>query len=280
MEDAVRLSEGIDFTAPGFVMRVEGNGYHGNVGKQWFYSMDKGISWKGPYTFGNLLDHSELIGKQFTSRTAYLINGPLDCFLFMSARNLDIGLEVSSTDKVFLARTTDGGVSFEFVSWVVPPSDPHRAVMPAPVRISERRLTAAIRRRSNDDVCWIDCCGSFDNGKTWSFLSRIGDTGAISTNGNPPAMIQMSDGRLCCVYGNRDRCIMLAKYSSDGGKTWGAEMILRDDFQSINGSADLGYPRLFQRSDGKLVTVYFWCSPERPETHIEATIFSPMKESI
>jgi hypothetical protein len=66
---------------------------------------------------------------------------------------------------------------------------------------------------------------------------------------------------------------MIARFSSNAGRTWGQELVLRDDFQSVNGFADLGYPRLYQRPEGKLVAVYFWCTPERPETHIEATIF-------
>jgi Neuraminidase (sialidase) len=275
MDDAVPLPERIKFTAPGFVMRVEGYGYHGNFGQQWFYSQDKGNSWNGPYTFGNLLNHPELTGKQFTGRTAYLINGPYACFLFLSVRDSEAGSGISTTEKVFLAQTIDGGVSFEFISWIVPPSDPHRAAMPAPVRISENKLVTAIRRRGGD-ICWIDCCYSLDNGQTWSFLSRVGDTGSARlTNGNPPALIRMGDDRLCCVFGDRDRRVMLAKYSEDEGKTWGSDQILYDDFESINGFADLGYPRLFQRPDGKLVTVYFWCSTARPETHIVATIFEP-----
>lgn len=275
MEDAVPLPEGIDFTAPGFVMRIEGYGYHGNFGQQWFYTLDKGESWNGPYTFGNLLKHPELAGKQFTGRTAYLVNGPSDCFLFLSVRDSDCGSKISLAEKVFLAQTTDGGMSFEFVSWIVPLSDPYRAVMPAPVRISENKLVVAIRRRGGG-ICWIDCYYSLDNGKTWSFLSRVANTGLEWNNGNPPALIKMTDGRLCCVFGDRDRRIMVAKYSEDEGKTWGPEQVLRDDFQSINGFPDLGYPRLFQRPDGKLVAVYFWCSPARPETHIEATIFDPI----
>jgi hypothetical protein len=276
MDDAVPPLGGINFTSPGFMLRVEGYGYHGNFGQQWLYSLDKGASWKGAYTFGDLLQHPELAGKQFTSRTAYIVNGPSDCFLFLSVRapNLDINV-ISPTDKVFLVKTTDGGKTFRFVSWVVSPEDPSRAVMPAPVRISATKMVVAIRRRNDKEsiVCWIDCYQSTDNGESWVFLSKVGDTGG--SNGNPPAMIRMIDGRLCCTYANRDRRAMLARFSTDEGKTWGAELLLRDDMKSVNGSADIGYPRLFQRPDGKLVTVYFWCSPERSETHIAATIFTP-----
>lgn len=272
-EDARPLSAPVDFTQPGFVMRVEGYGYHGNAGQQWFYSLDKGVTWQGAFTFGALLGHPELKGKQFTSRTGYLVNGPRDCYLFLSVRGQATN-SISDTDKVFLAQTTDGGLSFQFVAWVVPPSDPSRAVMPAPVRLSPTKIVTAVRRRNaNIASCWIDCYASEDNGASWRFLSRVGETGGH--NGNPPAMVGMADGRLCCVFGNRDRGVMLAYFSSDAGQSWGPELIVRDlaDFQSVSGTRDFGYPRLFQRPDGRLVTTYFWCSPAHPETHIEATLF-------
>jgi hypothetical protein len=70
---AVPPPGGLDFTGPGFVMRVEGNGYHGNQGAQWFASDDRGVTWHGPFGFGALLDHPELAGLESTSRTAYLV---------------------------------------------------------------------------------------------------------------------------------------------------------------------------------------------------------------
>lgn len=280
-DDAIALMEEIDFLSPGFVMRIESNGYQGNCGHQWFCSLDKGVSWMGPFTFGNLSDHPELAYTEFSSRTAYLVNSSRECFVFLSVRKPGDKLgvqEISASDKVFLAKTTDGGRSFEFVSWVVSFADPYRAVMPAPVRISMDKLVIAIRRRNliegiHDDICWIDCYESMDNGQNWEFISRVCETGL--GNGNPPAMIRLTDGRLCCVYADRSRIIMLARYSKDEGKTWSNEQVLREDFKAKNGDrVDSGYPRLFQRSDGKLVVVYFWCSPEKPESHIEATIFS------
>ena len=274
-KEALSLPGAVDFTHPGFVMRVEGHGYHGNAGQHWFYSLDRGVKWMGPYGFGALLDHPELAGRQFTARTAYLVNSASGCFVFLSARSAGIpGQQVSLTDKVFLAQSTDGGLSFQFVAWVAPPTDAARAVMPAPVRLSPERMVAAVRRRHDAFAsCWIDCFHTSDHGLSWSFLSRVGETGG--SNGNPPALVRLQDGRLCCVYGNRDRAVMLARFSADEGASWGPEQVLRDDFQSKNGSMDLGYARLFQRPDGKLAAVYFWCSPERPETHIAATIFEP-----
>ena len=265
----------VDFTAPGFVLRVEGNGYHGNAGARWFAGRDRGVMWRGPFGFGDLLEHPELEGMEFTARTGYLVNGPHDLFLFLSARRPFSGdrLQVRLTDKSFLARTTDGGRSFAFVSWVVGKDDPYRAVMPAQVRVSATEIVVALRRKSAEHN-WIDVYGSADNGRSWAFVSEVGDTeDGNRHNGNPPAMVLTLDGGLCCVYGNRSRRQIIARMSADKGATWGPEHILREDFASVNGQPDLGYPRLFNRPDGKLVAVYFWCTPQRPQTHIEATIF-------
>jgi hypothetical protein len=283
--DSRAVAAGMNFASLGFVLRVEGNGYHGNSGCRWFASDDRGASWSGPYGFGALPDSPELAGLEFTGRTAYLVEGPQTLLLFLSARKTQEAatLNIALEEKPFLVRTDDGGKSWSFVSWLVPWSDTSRAVMPAPVRLSPSRLVAAVRRKSTGKLGheniwqryehWIDCYASADNGATWSHLSRVGDTG--ESNGNPPALVAMADGRLCCVYGNRTERSMLARFSADGGATWSEPAVIRDDFSSVSGQPDLGYPRLYQRPDDKLVAVYFWCSPERPETHIAATIFKP-----
>lgn len=277
---AIPAPGNVTFTDPGFVLRVEGNGYHGNHGARWFYSQDKGIRWQGPFNFGHLLEHPELAGMEFTGRTGYLVNGPDELLLFLSARQPFRGdaLAVRLTDKPFLARMTDGGptrdFACEFISWIVSKDDPYRAVMPAPVRIADNEIVVALRRKSAEHN-WIDVYHSTDNGRTWAFLAKVGDTEEDNQyNGNPPAMVQTHDGRLCCVYGNRSLRQMIAKFSSDGGASWGPPLVLRDDFASVTGRPDLGYPRLLTRPDGKLVAVYFWCTAERPQTHIEATIFT------
>jgi hypothetical protein len=251
-KDAQPLEAELNFLDPGFVMRVEGHGYHGNAGQHWFYSLDRGAAWDGPFSFGRLMEHSELAGQEFTGRTGYVVTDTGDCFIFLSARRSEQKkLGVSLSDKVFLVKTRDGK-NFDFLSWVVAPEDPYRAVMPSPVIVSKDSFIVALRRKDEAGSCWIDCYASEDTGRSWRFLSQIG-----------------------CVYGNRNQCVMIARFSADLGKTWGVEQILRRDFESVNGYADLGYPRLFQRLDDKLVAVYFWCSPAMRETHIEATIFSP-----
>ena len=65
---------------------------------------------------------------------------------------------------------------------------------------------------------------------------------------------------------------IFARLSSDRGKTWSEEIVLRAD----GGGRDIGYPRSVQRLDGKVVTVYyFWDKATGPERYIAATIWSP-----
>jgi len=176
------------------------------------------------------------------------------------------------SDRAFCARTRDGGQSFTFLNWLTPLDDPHRSVMPSTVRLPDGRLVSAVRRRRTDaNICWVDAYTSPDEGASWQFLSQVGDTGAW--NGNPPALARLPDGRLCCAFGNRDRRVMLARLSADGGRTWPDELVLRDDFFAPDDEPDLGYPRLVCLTGG-LLAVYYWSNAERPYQHIAATRFS------
>jgi len=254
---------GIKFDHPDFAMRIGWGSF--------FISYDRGHTWQGPFDFGNLMNEPELAGLENTSRTDYIVNGSNDCFLFMSARKPGTG----TRDRAFCARTTNGGKTFKFVSWINPePVGTTRGAMPSTVRISKTKLVSALRRKHPGQ--WVDVFVSNDNGGSWRFLSKVADTGRW--NGNPPALVRLRDGRLCCVYGNRSKRQLIASYSKDEGATWGREIVLRDDFQvdSFN-DPDLGYPRLVQRADGKLVAMYYWATKEHPHQHIAATIWDPDK---
>jgi hypothetical protein len=264
------LRRTLRFEDPGFAMRVVGAGYHGTEeGRGGFYiSYDRCRTWQGPYRFAGLANLLQLEGWEWTPRTDYLVDGPNECLVLLSARPK----EQWGSDRVFCARTTDGGMSFSFVSWVVPPSDPFRAVMPSTVRCAPGRLVSALRRRQmGTDLCWIDAYGSEDGGASWSLLDRVGETGGH--NGNPPALARLRDGRLCCVYGRRDLRQLVARISTDEGRSWGRERVLRQDYHPVNNDADLGYPRVAQRADGRLVTVYYWATVDVPTQHIATTIW-------
>jgi hypothetical protein len=268
------LTESIDFTHPGFALRVVGTGYHGSArpAGAFYASLDRGSRWQGPYGFGSLGDCRELQDLEITSRTDYVVEGRHQCLLMMSARGPSLAM-----DRVFCARTSDGGRSFRFVSWVVPPADPYRAVMPSTIRSGPGRLVSVIRRREpGSQHCWIDAYASADEAQSWRYIAKVGDTGGW--NGNPPALTRLRDGRLCCVFGDRATCRIMARMSVDEGRSWDQEVVLRSDFAPDSyHDPDLGYPRVVQRADDRLLAVYYWATQALPHQHIAATIWEPGK---
>lgn len=252
----------IDFTHSDFAMQCSGSKFR--------ISYDRGKTWHGDYDLPD-------IGKKLTSRTDYLVNDIGDCHFFLSAK--EDRVQAGIRDRAFCARTTNGGKSIEFVGWMTHDIEV-RSVMPSTVRISDTHLVTALRRRYDMDQQngdrlsknWIEICHSMDNGGTWEFLSKAADTdGGAGRNGNPPSMVRLNNGRLCVTYGYRAEPYSIrAKLSEDNGKSWGDEIHLRDDGRNW----DLGYTRTIQRTDGKLVTLYYYTTVENPEQHIAATIWA------
>lgn len=262
----------IDFTHPDFALRIF------DETESFFISYDRGRTWPGPYRFGDLLQDSPVAGDEFSSRTDYIANSSNQAFFFMSSRREIIFTE----DYTYMAKTDDGGASFDFVSFV-DPFDIDRNVMPSTVRVGEAELVTCTRRKDNNSY-WVECYRSNDNGASWSSLGQVDGTG--DNNGNPPALVRLANGYLVCVYGVRQRqgtSRISAKVSADDGRTWSVEHRLRDDFVGPDafGDVDLGYPRAFVRPDGKIVSVYYWATASRPEQHIAATIFQlPPQRSV
>lgn len=258
------LTESIDFTRPNFALRA----WHG----QFWYSYDRGRTWQGPHNFGDFGQALKL-----TSRTDYVINGRHDALVFLSAECDDVRAG-KYKDRAFCARTTDGGKSFQFLSWINDEPRAVRAAMPSTVRVSPTELVTTLRRRVDipasfrADFCWIDAYGSRDNGVSWSLLSRVAFTDLGPNNGNPSSLVRLADGRLCVTYGFRGVPYgMRAKLTSDNGATWGPEIALREDA----GTWDFGYPRSIARPDGKVVTVYYYNTREQTQQYIAATIWDP-----
>ena len=164
-----------------------------------------------------------------------------------------------------VARTQNGAKTWRFVSFIGPePEGADYAIMPSSVRLSPASALTAIRHTH-----WIEAWRSDDNLKTWHFVNKPApDTG----RGNPPSMIKLKDGRLAITYGYRAQPYGIrARLSSDGGATWGDEIILRQGA----GAWDIGYSRTVQRTDGKIVTVYYYDDAPDQERYIGATIWNP-----
>jgi hypothetical protein len=250
---------GFNFGSPDFAMRITQDVFH--------VSNDRGKTWQGPYLLG--LNDPQLANATLTSRTNYLVTGPKSALLFLSAA------PPNATDKAFVAETTDGGKTFRFVSWIVPLNDPFRAVMPVARRLNDGSIGVAIRRRDfAKDPPWIDYYVSKDGGRSWAFSSRVAETG--TWNGNPPGQVVLPDGRIVCVYGNRATKQILARVSGDNGKTWGAAIVLRNDFRPDRfGDPDLGYPQVTVNHVGEVVATYYWATTARPHEHIAVSRFKP-----
>jgi hypothetical protein len=250
---------GIDFTHPDFAMTCRMAAVHTGVSR-FYYSYDRGQCWKGPFRL-------PLFGQPgIAARTDYLVNGAHDCMLFLTAskRNQREG-------RPICVRTTDGAKTWAFVSYIGPEPEGY-SIMPSTVRLSPRDLLTTIRRAGDSENrrSWIEAWTSSNNGQSWSFLvAAVPDTG----EGNPPHLLKLADGRLCLTYGHRaEPFSIFARLSSDGGKTWGPPIAVRVD----GGGRDIGYPRSVLRSDGKVVTVYyFWDRKTGPERYIAATIWAP-----
>ncbi len=255
-KEPVDCPGGIDFTNPNFAMRVRMS--EKNLPSRIYYSADRCRTWHGPFKLP-MFDQ-----KRIMARTDYLVDGKHEITAFITASKQSGG-----EGRVFCTRTTDGGKTWEFMSWIGPEPKGF-SIMPSTVRLSPTRILSTLRCKEGN-THWIESWVSDDNGKNWQFLNRpVESTGG--SQGNPSALIQLKDGRLAIAYGYRAEPYgMRARLSSDEGRTWGRELMLREDA----GCWDLGYPRSVQRTDGKVVTVYYYNDNKDTERYIAATIWDP-----
>jgi hypothetical protein len=257
--EPVPLTTALDFTHPDFAMTCRMAGVHTGESR-FYYSYNRGHSWKGPFQLP-LMEQPGI-----AARTDYVVNGPGDCFLFLTASKAN-----NREGRVLSARTKDGGLSWKFVAFIGPEPAGY-AIMPSTVRTHNKELVTTIRRLEEGPPkrSWIEAWKSGDDGVTWTELENpVADTG----EGNPPSLIRLHDGRLCVTYGVRAKPFgMFARISRDDGETWSEPIVLRND----GGGRDIGYPRSVQRPDGRIVTIYyFWDGKTGPERYIAATIWDP-----
>jgi predicted neuraminidase len=246
---------GIDFTDPNFALTVRMTDAHAGPAR-FYHSADRGKTWQGPFRL-------PLFGQPgIAARTDYLVNGKHDCLLFLTAAKPN-----RREGRPLCVRTTDGGRTWQFVAWICDEPTGY-AIMPATVRLGETELLTAIRRHEGEKN-WIETYRSLDDAKSW----RLDTTPAPNTGeGNPASMIRLADGRLCLTYGYRAAPYGIrARLSRDGGRSWEPEIILRGD----GGGRDLGYPRSVQRTDGKVVTVYYFHDQPLGDRYLVATIWGP-----
>jgi hypothetical protein len=244
---------GFDFTKPGFAFTARMASIH--TGPSRFYvSYDKAHTWQGPFEFPNLGTPG------IAARTDALIDGKHEMTVFMTAAKTNL-----KEGRVLCARTTDGAKTWKMINWVCPePADNDFAIMPSSVRLSGKSILTTIRHRK-----FIAAWRSDDNGASWNMVGQpVDDTGG----GNPPALLKLPGGKLVLTYGFRNAPYSIrARTSTDEGKTWSKDIMLRED----GGSWDLGYTRTVRRPDGNLVTAYYYNTNQGSERFIGATIWKP-----
>ena len=254
------LKEPMNFADPNFTMTLRMESAASGTSRL-EYSYDRGRTWHGPYRLPNF-------GAPGTAaRTDYVVNGPHDAFIFITVAKRD-----KEEGRPVCARTTDGGVTWKLVSAIGPEPNGF-AIMPSTVRISDTELFTTIRRRDGT-FRWTAAWRSVDNGTTWTQEANPVD---YLGEGNPPMLNKLRDGRLCLTYGFRAFPYSIrARLSTDNGKTWGPQIVLRDD----GADRDIGYVRSVQRADSKMVTVYYIDDEATgQERYIGATIWDPDKTS-
>jgi len=254
---------GIDFTHPDFALMCAKTGLSEGCSSFFYVSTDRCHTWDGPYTLP-MYDQTGI-----AARTDYIVDDASTCTLFLTANKAN-----GKEGRVFAARSTNSGASFDFLAFIGP-EPPGFNIMPASLRLSDSDLLVAIRcREQQEDFAssrhWIDVWKSQDDGTTWSHLNvPVSDTGK---GGNPPTLTRLDDGRICLIYGYRaEPYSMCARLSEDDGNTWSDEHVIRTG----GGNPDLGYPRTVQNADGQIVTCYYWNDEAEGERYIGATLWTP-----
>src|ERR1051326_2410468 len=124
------LSHPMDFQRPGFAMTFRFLDSNRGPSLFWF-TYDKGKKWQGPFKFPQF-------GNGVLARTDYLIEGPREALVFLSQSKTN-GRE----GRPFCARTTDGGLTWGFISYIGP-EPPGFAIMPSTVRLDREKLLTTI----------------------------------------------------------------------------------------------------------------------------------------
>ena len=180
----------------------------------------------------------------------------------------------SGYDRIECHRMTEN-FGFEYMSCIENVSIDGRAVLscePFAFALDDMNIIVHIRVQAgnNDDIFTILQSESHDGGMTWSKPHTIG-----LPHGSPAHIIRHSSGVLVSVYGYRLKPYgERVMFSTDGGKSWLCDYILRDDGPDI----ELGYPCSVELPDGKILTVYYQHEAEEKTAVIMQSVWEIPRE--
>ena len=148
--------------------------------------------------------------------------------------------------------------------------DKERELLPCPFCGSKEVSVANEEPHDNSGGYFIFCgeCGASTNlrfahgddpvpllREQWNRRAAL----ASQPQATEPVAWMHPDGRVVAIYGYRlTPSGIRASVSEDGGKTWGPELIVRDD----GGSWDLGYPNAWHVEGNRVGTLYYFNSKD------------------
>jgi len=231
----------IDFTHPDFAIMCARTGLGGGT-LPWFYlSTDRAHSWQGPYSL-------PMFGQTgIEARTDAIINGPRDCMLFVAAAS-----EQGEEGKgVLLARTTDGGLTWEAAKPIYDPGIDAQTIGNQAVVLRDGSVLVFFTEFSSNGQTSIRFVKSTDHGATFGPPVEAASTNlTLTCTLSPDQQQYVRDG--CSLFdvaadpwnGNlyivwqdgRDRNIdrIAFSMSSDGGATWSSPVIINKTPPSRN----------------------------------------------
>lgn len=230
------------------------------------YARDRGHTWEGPY-------HMPAFGFGWVQvKPDFLVRPDGLVLLFVT-----VGRGDGRPGDRFVAvyGSPDNGLTWNYLS-AIQPTTPDAGFVnryyASPVLLPDGRILAALRCQIDARNAWPELVESDDGGHRWRYVTRISDWGG------PTHLLRLPDGRLLASYGYRVVPYGIrAKVSEDDGRTWGPELILRDDA----GSWDLGYPRAVNLRGGQVMVAYYINRADDPVQcnggvrHIAGTVFTP-----
>jgi hypothetical protein len=153
---------------------------------------------------------------------------------------------VEDRKSTYIVRSKDKGDTWEAIKIAdgqLSPSDSGFNEC-FPVVYPDGRIFVMLRTRLTVDAY---CVRSMDGGLTWSKPEKT------SVRAKHPLVTRLSDDTIVCTYPRRFRPYGIrARLTSDFGKTWSDEVVLRDDFEITDG---LSWSLTQELPDGTLFTV-------------------------
>ena len=209
-------------------------------------SIDNGQTWGNPEAFGI----SSLDYYTHTGQTG-VVELPDGTWLLILNGHCAPG----EPDRVYVARSTDGGRTWGHPSTVAYDPERKRAFHEPPmIRLSSGKLLTVMRTHSFPRVAGSDFlyqAFSTDGGWVWQGLKRT------PMWGYPSHLLELRSGRILCSYGyRREPFGVRAVISEDEGESWDFdnEIVIRGD----GPHRDLGYPAAVQLNDGRVLVTYYF----------------------